>query len=365
MSSWSLSALLRPELAELSAYVPVAGDFGVRLDANEAPPLLGEAARRRLAEVAAGTAWERYPDARCTDLRRAIAQKHGVTPEEVLVGTGSDEVITMLLTALAQPRLGSPAPTIVTTTPTFVMYRLSGRVRGMQVLEVPLDPDWDLPDGSVLRALDVATPNLVFIATPNNPTGNPMKRERLINVIEAARESLVVIDEAYVDYAASHNLDLYREYENVAILRTLSKVGFAALRVGWLFGRPELVSELDKVRSPYNVPSASQRLAVTVLDELGDEIGRIAAEVIAERERLSLELGKLPGIAVTPSQANFLWVKTERAAGEVFSALAEKKVLVRSFHARGGRLAHQLRVTIGTRAENDTFLAALREVVRE
>ena len=287
MSDFPLSELLRPELAELSAYVPEAGDFAVRLDANEAPPLLSEAAKKRLGEVAAETAWERYPDARCTELRRAIAAKHEVSADEVLVGTGSDEVITMLLTALARPRAGNPAATIVTTTPTFVMYRISGRVRGMQVLEVPLDPDWDLADGSILRAIEVSPPNILFIATPNNPTGNPIKRERLINVIEAASESLVVIDEAYADYASSHHLDLYRRYENVAILRTLSKVGFAALRVGWMIGHPELVREIDKVRSPYNAPTASQRLAVTVIDELGGEVRRIASEVIAERERLS------------------------------------------------------------------------------
>lgn len=359
-----LGALLRPEFADLSSYAPEKGDFAVRLDANEAPPLLSEAARLRLAEVAASTAWHRYPDARQADLRRAIAKKLDVASDEVLAGTGSDEIITMLLTALGRTRAGCPCPTIVTTTPTFVMYRLSARARGMQVLEVPLDPDWDLADGSMLRAIEMSPPNIVFIATPNNPTGNAMAPQRLINVIEGATESLVVIDEAYADYASGHHLDLFRNHGNVAILRTLSKIGFASLRVGWLVGRPDLVREIDKVRLPYNLPTVSQRLAVTVLDELGDEVAAIAARVIEERERLTRLLSELPGTSVTSSQANFLWVKTELLAGDVFSRLAERGVLVRSFHARGGRLAHQLRVTVGTRDENDVFLDALQEALR-
>jgi histidinol-phosphate aminotransferase len=227
---------------------------------------------------------------------------------------------------------------------------------------VPLDLQWDLADGSLSKAIEMSPPNIVFIASPNNPTGNVMARRRLLNVIDAARDSLVVIDEAYVDYAGGDHLDLYRAHDNVALLRTLSKVGFAGLRVGWLVGRPELVREVDKVRSPYNVSSASQSLARTVLTELGDEISRITREVIAERERLIPLLSEIPGVSVSPSQANFVWVHTERPAAEVFENLAKRGVLVRSFHARGGRLAHQLRVTIGTRAENDAFLDALREV---
>lgn len=358
----SLLELVRPELAELSAYVPEAGAFAVRLDANEAPPQLSAKARERLAEVAGATAWERYPDARVEKLRHAIAAKSGVTPEEILVGVGSDEVITLLLTVLSRPRGKSTVPTVLTTTPTFVMYRQSGRARGLNVLEVPLDASWDLAESSLLRALDVTPPNVVFIATPNNPTGNLMSRERLERVIEAAQGALVVVDEAYVDYSSGDHFDLYRKHENVALLRTLSKVGFAALRVGWLIARPELVRELDKARCPYNVPSVSQALATTVIGELGAEVAALAGVVKEERARLFAALQALPRVKPTPSQANFLWVATERPAGDVFEGLCQRGVLVRSFHARGGRLAHQLRVTVGTREENDRFLSALAEV---
>jgi histidinol-phosphate aminotransferase len=353
---------LRPELAELSAYAPVQGEFAVRLDANEAPALLSAAARTRLAEVAARIDWERYPDATLAELRAAIAAHCGAEPPEVLPGVGSDEVISLLLTALARPRDRGGVATVLTTTPTFVMYRMSARVRGMRVIEVPLAADWDLAAASMVRAIEMSSPNVVFIASPNNPTGTLASRDRLEQVIQAARGALVVVDEAYIAYSGLDQLELWRRHDNVAILRTLSKVGFAALRVGWLLARPELVRELDKVRLPYNLPTLSQRLAVVALTELSSELSQIAEQVITERERLASELEKL-GMSVTPSRANFLWFRTPQSAGAVFDALASRGVLVRSFHTRGGRLAHQLRVTIGTPEENAAFVTALREVL--
>jgi histidinol-phosphate aminotransferase len=243
------------------------------------------------------------------------------------------------------------------------MYRMSARARGLRVIEVPLDDSWDLAVASLTRALDVTPPNVVFIASPNNPTGRLASRDRLIELIEAARGALVVIDEAYVDYAARNQLDLCRAYDNVAILRTLSKVGFAALRVGWLIASPALVAELDKTRLPYNVPAPCQRLATLVLSELAQEVENTTREVCAERERLAKEIAAIDGVDVAPSDANFLWIRTRRPASDVWSGLAERGVLVRSFHSRGGRLLHQLRVTIGTRVENETVLKALREVI--
>ncbi len=362
MPELSLEDLVVPQMAELSAYVPEQGQYAVRLDANEAPALLGDAARARLAEVAAGTAWERYPDATARELRAAIAAHSGVTVEEVLVGVGSDELIALLLTVLARPRGRAPQATLITTTPTFVMYRLSAKVRGLKVIEVPLDASWNLATDSMLKAIEMAAPNVVFIASPNNPTGTTARSADLERVIEAAEGALVVIDEAYVDYARSDHLELYRRHDNVAVLRTLSKIGFAALRLGWLLARPRLVAELDKARLPYNVSTPSQELGRVVLGELGGEIERIRHAVVAERERLSGELASVARVEVTPSEANFLWIRTERPAGEVFEDLAARGILVRSFHRRGGRLAHQLRVTIGRRDQNDAFLSALREV---
>jgi histidinol-phosphate aminotransferase len=357
------SDVLRPELAELAAYTPHPGTFPIRLDANEAPPLLSEGARARLAEVAASAVFSRYPDAGLAELRAALARRTGVTPAEIVPGVGSDELITLLLTAFSRPREGSNAPLVLTTTPTFVMYRMSARVRGQRVLEVPLDENWDLAEASLESAMQIAEPGLIFVASPNNPTSNQVSRDRLVRLIEGAPRSLVVIDEAYVDYAPETALDLYQRYDNVALLRTLSKIGFAALRVGWLVAKAELAAEIDKIRLPYNLPSLSQALGTLAVTELAPEIERVTKAVIAERVRLVERLAELPQVVVTPSQANFLWLGAKRPAGEVFAELSSKGVLVRSFHTRGGRLANQIRVTIGTPEENDVFFDVYRALV--
>jgi histidinol-phosphate aminotransferase len=362
MSAFSVSALSRPELGELTAYLPDLAQYRIRLDANEAPPLLGPSARALIAAALTSDPAERYPDPTLGALRRAIAGRLGVTAAEVLPGVGSDEVISLLLTAFVRPPPGADTATVLTTTPSFVMYRMSARCRGLRVLEVPLDASWDLSLDALKSAIAMSPPNIVFIASPNNPSGNLMSSDRLEGLIEAAPSALVVIDEAYIAYSARDQLDLYRRFDNVAILRTLSKVGFAAFRLGFLLARPEVVAELDKVRLPYNVPGPTQRVAELAFTELAPELERLTSLVVAERARLTRELSRLPRLTVTPSQANFLWLRCERPASELYEALKARGILVRSFHGRGGRLAHQLRVTVGTPSENDELLAALTEL---
>jgi histidinol-phosphate aminotransferase len=362
MPTSGILGLLRPELSEFDAYVPEPGDYPVRLDANEAPPLLSSDARARLADAVAKMSWERYPDAKLAALKAAIAARCAVSPSEVIAGVGSDELIAILLTAFTHPRSGDTTATVLTTTPTFVMYRMTARIRGLRVIEVPLDAGWDLPMAALERAVSMSAPHVVLIASPNNPTANAMSYDRLEQFIQLAKDSLVVIDEAYVDYADHDCLSLYRKYENVAVLRTLSKIGFAALRVGWLLARPEIVAQLDKVRLPYNLPALSQQLATIALTELQSEVQDTIALVVRERQRVFQALVDGGRVAPSGSDANFLWVRTERPAGEVFEGLRERGILVRSFHRRGGRLAHQLRITIGTEADNDRLLKALHEV---
>lgn len=354
MSESRFAPLLRPELADLRSYEPRAGAFDVRLDGNECPPLLSAEAAGELARASTPASYNRYPDARAVELRRAIADQAGVSPDQVLVGTGSDEIIALVLTALDRAQGRNPAPTIVTPTPTFVMYRLSARARGFKVVEVPLDARWDLDVASMRTAISLMRPNVVFIATPNNPTSNLVSLDRLEAVIDAAPDSLVIVDEAYADFAPRTQMHLLQK-GNVAVMRTLSKIGFASLRVGWLVGPAELVREIDKVRQPYNVPEPSQRGATFVLRELAGEVARIRAAVVAERARLSERLGAL-GFGVTPSDANFLWVESPANAGDLCEALAARGVLIKSFHASGGRLTKRLRVTVGLPTENDRLL---------
>lgn len=360
---WSLS--LRPELAELSSYVPAyPPGVRLRLDANEAPPP-PPAVREAVARAVARTALERYPDARGRELKARIAERTGARPEELLLGTGSDEVIGILLTALCRPRERAPSATVLLPNPTFVMYRITSRTHGLKPVEVPLDAQWDLDVGAMTRAIEMMRPGVVFIASPNNPTSNRMSDDRVASVIEAAaaHDALVVVDEAYGDYAGTSVRAWRSRYPNLAVLRTLSKVGLAALRVGWLEADEALVREVDKARQPYNLSETSQAAAAAVLAEAWDEVRAQVDMVVRERERVAAAARAMPGVDVAPSHANFLWIGTARPASEVYERLLGQGVLVRSFHASGGRMANRLRVTIGTPADNDGLLEALSKAL--
>jgi histidinol-phosphate aminotransferase len=351
---------LRPELEGLSAYVPhVPANIRVKLDANEAPPLTAPEVREAVLAAVAGVALERYPDPTCAALKEAIALRTGAKTSDLFCGTGSDEVIALLVNAMARPRGRAPQAIIVALSPTFVMYRITARAHGVKCVEVPLDREWDVDVRSTSRAIEMMQPNVVFVASPNNPTGNAMSEDRLRELVALAKDSVFVIDEAYGDYAGRSLRALREEHANVAVLRTVSKLGLAALRVGWLEADEALVRELDKARQPFNVSATSQAAAAAVMTKAWGVVTAHVARVIAERERVAAELARYPGVLVTPSAANFLWIKTERPAEDVMAELARRGVLVRSFHQAGGRLAQQLRVTIGAPDDNAAFLQAL------
>jgi histidinol-phosphate aminotransferase len=353
---------LRPELEELKAYVPHdPPGIRVKLDANEAPPPSSGAVREVVARAIANVVLERYPDPRALRLKDAIARRTGARPDELIIGSGSDELIALVLTALARPRERNPQPVILTPVPTFVMYRVTARGHGHKPVEVPLDPQWDLDVPTTKRAIEMMRPNVVFVASPNNPTGNRMADARLREIISAAAGVFTIVDEAYVDYAAEGSVRGWREeYPNLGLLRTLSKVGLAALRVGWLEADSALVAELDKVRQPFNLSATSQAAAAAVLEDAWDDVLADVARVVRARSELARAIAELDGFSVTPSAANFLWVKTPGSGQAIFESLVKDGVLVRSFHASGGRLATQLRITIGTDSENDALMTALR-----
>lgn len=357
-----LSALLRPEIEELRAYVPHdPPGIRVKLDANEAPPPSSGAVREAVARAVANVVLERYPDPRALRLKEAIARRTGARPEELIVGSGSDELIALVLTALARPRERNPQPVILTPVPTFVMYRVTARGHGHKPVEVPLDAQWDLDVPMMKRAIEMMRPNVVFVASPNNPTGNRMADARLREIIGASSGVFTIVDEAYVDYATEGSVRGWREdHPNVGILRTLSKIGLAALRVGWLEADSALVAELDKVRQPFNLSATSQAAAAAVLEDAWDDVLADVARVVRARSEMAQAISELDGFTVTPSSANFLWVKTPGSAEAIFESLVKDGVLVRSFHASGGRLATQLRITIGTDSENDALLSSLR-----
>ncbi len=354
---------LRPELAELEAYVP-ANPTGLRarLDANEAPPCASPAIREAVASAISRLALERYPDARALALKDAIATRTGAPASSIVVGSGSDELIALFATAFARPRSRVPQATFIAPTPTFVMYRVTARVHGIRPVDVPLDASWDLDVRAMTKAVELMQPNVVFIASPNNPTGNRMTTSRIEAVASVASDAIVVIDEAYVDYSAEGSLrELRAKYPNVAILRTLSKLGLAALRIGWLEADESVARALDKARQPFNVSATSQAAAVAVLRDAWDALREHVGSIVRERARVVEELTKIAGVAATPTEANFVWVRTEKAAPDVQRAMLASGVLVRCFERAGGRVAQHVRITIGTPVENDIMLGALRE----
>jgi histidinol-phosphate aminotransferase len=357
--------MLRPELADLTAYAPrVPEAIRIRLDANESPAIQSSLVKEAVMRAIGKVALERYPDARATELRERVAERTGAKPNELLFGTGSDEVIALLVNACARPRDRMPQPTMLVPSPTFVMYRATARAHGTKVIEVPLDAAWDIDVGQTLRAVEMMRPNVIFLASPNNPTGNRFSTDRIERVLDAARDAFVVVDEAYADFAGESLRGWRARYENLGILRTLSKLGLAALRIGWLEAHEDVVREIDKGRQPFNTSATSQAAAAAVLSEGWNVVRAHVEGIVAERDRVSAAMKAVDGVEPAPSAANFLWVRSQKPADAVAAGLAARGILVRGFHASGGRLAHQVRITIGTRAENDEMLAALTECAR-
>ena len=352
--------LLRPELAELTAYAPAPIPAGaVRLDANESPWALSADARDSLQEALARVELHRYPDVRATALREAIAAEQGVHPDAIVLGCGSDEVIALLLGAMSHPRAGAEHATVLFPTPTFVMYRLTALALGMRPHGVALDEHFDLALDPLRAALREHRPNVVFLASPNNPTGTLYSHDRLTAVLAENPDTLVVLDEAYAAFSGVSYGDLVARFPHAARLQTLSKVGLAALRVGWAILPPGVAAAVEKVRQPYNLNALSQAAAVHCLTALRPEIDSAVLRIVAERARVDALLRAVDGVDVTPSAANFFWVAVPDAA-RVSAAMRGRGVVVRSFHGHGGALARRMRVTVGTADENDRMVAALR-----
>jgi len=345
-------------LASLRPYRAHPDPAPVKLDANESPWALPDAARRRIAEVLAAAPLHRYPDGRAEALRAALSDRLGARPDELVLGVGSDEVIGILLSAFDRPRGGADKPTLAFPTPTFVMYSITSRVLGFEPVEVPLAEDFALDADAMCEAIDAHRPNLVFLASPNNPTGNAFDEAAMRRVIEAAPNALVVIDEAYAPFVGRSANAWVGRYANVGVMGTLSKIGLAGLRVGWIRMHPRLADEAEKARAPYNLSVPAQLAATLALTELGDVLDDGVRQIVRARESLGAAMAEIDGLRVLPSDANFFLVQVEDAAS-THAALLERGVQVRHF-AKQPRLANFLRITVGTPAENATLLETLR-----
>lgn len=348
------AGFFRPELRGLRPYEAEAAEGLIKLDANEnpCPPPAGLMAR--IGAAAAALELNRYPDPAATALRRVLADRCGWAPEGMLLGNGSDDLILLLLAAC-----GGEGATLLVPTPTFSMYCHIALSLGWRVEEVPLTATFELDEAELEKCASGCSPRLSVFASPNNPTGNLFDRGVMERYVRAA-PGIVVIDEAYHDFAGGSVVDLLAGHPNLVVLQTLSKIGLAALRLGVLLADAHLVGELNKVRLPYNVGSFSQVAAQTVLLNPVFLEGQIR-EILAERERVAAALAGLPGITAFPSDANFILFRTNRPSRLVFEALRRRGVLVRDLGGSPGVLSGCLRVTVGVRAENDSFLEALNE----
>ncbi len=361
------TTLIRAEVRGLTAYhveAPDPATIRAKLDANESPFALGDHVRTELAaemaKALADVELHRYPDPQARELRRQLAAELGVSVEQVLATNGSDEGIQILLQAVAGPGAAVAIPV-----PSFAMYELGARVLGLRVVAVPLDPAYDLDMARLRAALRKEQPRLLFLAWPNNPTGRLYDRDAVETIVRACGgedcEALVVVDEAYVHYSGQSLLDRLGRYPHLIVLRTLSKVGLAGIRLGMVIAHPTLLAELNKVRLPYNVNALSQAAARVVLRH-PEVVRRHAATVVGERERVLQALRRLPGLTVFPSGANFFLMRAGLPGETVWRALLARKVLVRNF-SRAPHLGECLRVTIGTPEENDLFLQALTAIL--
>ncbi|CCD38816.1 Histidinol-phosphate aminotransferase [Candidatus Paraburkholderia kirkii UZHbot1] len=348
--------IIRPDVLAMTSY-PVPDSTGlIKLDAMENPYTLPADLAQHLGEHLAGVALNRYPAPRPAELLAKIKRTMNVPAAcDVLFGNGSDELISMMSMACSRPGAKVVAPV-----PGFVMYEMSARFAHLEFVGVPLKADFTLDADELIVAIDEHTPALVYLAYPNNPTGTLYDDADMERVIAAAKQSLVVIDEAYQPFAENSWMPRAADFDNIVVMRTVSKRGLAGIRLGYMAGRPGWILQFDKVRPPYNINVLTQATADFLLNHL-DVLDAQAADLRAQRAALASEVAALPGMTVFPSAGNFLLVRVPDAA-VAFETLLTSRVLIKNVSKMHPLLANCVRLTIGTSEENAHMVAALKKL---
>jgi histidinol-phosphate aminotransferase len=348
---------VRDEIRALTAYHVSPAQGLAKLDAMENPYRLPPELAARMGERLAKVEVNRYPDPAAPHLKERLREAMGIPADlDIVLGNGSDELLQIISTALARP--GAVA---LALEPSFVMYRLAAIAAGLRYVGVPLAADFSLDEGAFAAAIERERPALTWIAYPNNPSGNLFPREAILRAV-AATPGLVVVDEAY--YAFSGGASLLNEvgrHPNLLLVRTVSKLGLAGLRLGLAIGARDWMRELEKLRMPYNVNSLTMAAADLLLAERA-VFERQTEAIVAERGRLERDLDAMPRVRRFPSAANFILVRVPDGPG-AFEGLRERGILVRTFHGSHPLLAHCLRLTVGTPDENTRMLAALAQAL--
>ncbi|HCN89536.1 MAG TPA: histidinol-phosphate transaminase, partial [Oxalobacteraceae bacterium] len=306
----------------------------------------------------ADVAMNRYPVPTYVALKAKIRERLGVPAGyDVVLGNGSDELISMVSIACAQPGAKVLAPL-----PGFVMYAMSAQFAGLEFIGVPLKADFSLDLAAMLSAIARHKPAITYLAYPNNPTGTLFDACDMVEILRAVGDrGVVIVDEAYQPFAQASFMHRLAEFDNLIVMRTVSKLGLAGIRLGYMAASAALLAEFDKVRPPYNINVLTEAAAEFVLDHAA-VLDAQAAAVRAERTRLSAALAALPGVEVFPSAANFLLIRVQDA-DEVFANLLRRKILIKNVGKMHALLANCLRVTVSTPHENALFLEALRASV--
>ncbi|MFN3919163.1 MAG: histidinol-phosphate transaminase [Methylohalobius sp.] len=345
--------LFRPEILAATAYHVAQAEGMIKLDAMENPYAWPETLVDAWLETLRQAHPNRYPNPQASALKSAL-RRYARIPEaaELLLGNGSDEIIQIVLLAL----VGQPGATVLAPEPTFVMYRQVATWLGVNFIGVPLKQDFALDLDAMLANIARYRPKVVFLAYPNNPTGNLFDQSAILKIIEQT-PGLVIVDEAYAPFARASFVDRLGQFDNLLVMQTLSKLGMAGLRLGFLAGPRIWMEQFDKLRLPYNINVLTQlsvEFALTHLDVFEQQTARIRAD----REALLSKLASLPQVKVFPSATNFILFKVANA-DLVFERLRQQGVLIKNLNSLGGLLAGCLRVTVGTPAENQAFLSAL------
>lgn len=337
----------------MRAYDPGDHKVAINLSANENPYDLPEGLKAKIIGEAGKLAFNRYPDSSALDLRRAIADRYGVEVENIAVGNGGDELLLAMLLAY-----GGPGRTAASFEPTFVMYSILSELTGTGFARFERARDFGLPKKAFQLARSVNA-ELTFLCSPNNPSGNVVDEAELKPFLVNNR-NLVVVDEAYQEFSRTSVGGLLTYHPNLVVIRTFSKAfSLAGLRVGYLLAAPEVVINIMKVKLPYNVNAFSQA-AATVLMQNRAEFDPVIKEILAERNRVFEAISGINGLKAYPSAANFILIKSRRPAATIWRRLLAKGILVRNFAGAPG-LDNCLRITIGSPAQNDAVIAALKE----
>jgi histidinol-phosphate aminotransferase len=346
--SFDLNAIIRPNIRNLVPYSSARDEFkgeaSVYLDANEnslGSPLIKW--------------YNRYPDPLQWEVKRKLSAIKGIAPEQIFLGNGSDEAIDLLYRAFCEPGIDN----VVICPPTYGMYEVSANINNIKLKKVPLTPAYQLDLEAMEEAIDLNT-RIIWLCSPNNPTGNSLDRED-VEIILNNFDGLVVVDEAYINFSRHRSFipDL-ADYPNLVILQTLSKAwGLAALRIGMAFASKEIIGVFNRIKPPYNISQAAQDLVLEALDRV-DEVNDMIRILVEERKTLAEELAKLPQVTqVYPSDANFLLVKTIDAKG-LYKYLVGKGIVVRD-RSNVILCDESLRITVGTPRENQVLLKAIAE----